>query len=378
MTKNEGRVLNGKYREAIESYFFDQENYVPATGINSNSDLFSLCESINPVFKDVMTPMDIREVMNNAIHSCGAHWSNAISDFDLPPGPAASVLVQEIITSFSRYPRSYTCEISIPHFFPGGLDGSTLEIAGGIRLKLPNEGDSSASLFINGVGYFGRHSESPYAAELITLAKIFSYICRAFSSAHFFSDNRFALAVVSEDTGSLSIKLELPVDLKSRLESIMVHVSELRAATYNIFSSETDRVKEVKESLSALMGIIELLRKKEHARIVAAIEWYEDSTTVENQTVALLEVCIGLEALLGEEEDMSEMTKRLCDRLAFTLGRTRDERTRLHAEYLELLKLRGKLVHAKIFRLRPDDEKILRRGRIMLNRMINHEIEFLK
>jgi hypothetical protein len=378
MQNNRGRVLSGKYREAIESYFFNTDNYAPTTGINSGSDLFILCEFINPVFKDVMTPLDIRDVMTNAIHSCGAYWSNAISDFDFPPGPAASVLVQEIIASFARYPRSYTCEISIPHFLPGGLDGSVIEVAEGIRLKLPEDGESGTSLFICGSGYFGRHSESPFAAELITFTKIFSYICRAFSSEHFFSDGQSSLAVVSDDNGSHSIKLELPSDLQSRLESIMVNSSELRIATNNVFLSELDRIKEVKDSLFALMGIVDLLRKKENARIVAAIEWYEDSTTVENQTVALLEVCIGLEALLGQEEDMSEMTKRLCDRLAFTLGRTRDERMRLHAEYLELLKLRGKLVHAKIFRLRSDDERILKNGRKMLNRMINHEIEFLR
>ena len=112
--------------------------------------------------------------------------------------------------------------------------------------------------------------------------------------------------------------------------------------------------------------------------IAAAIEWYMDSVTADNQTFAYIAACIGMEALLGygeTSERMDAMSSRLCDRYGFLLGAGRHERERLSREYHDILKLRGKLVHARSKRLMSVEQAKLNQVQHMLAGVIGKEIE---
>ena len=93
----------------------------------------------------------------------------------------------------------------------------------------------------------------------------------------------------------------------------------------------------------------------------------------EDQTIAYLAACIGLESIFGEK-DMSEMSKRLEDRYAFLLGNDREDRKKLAQEYREVLRIRGQLVHARVKKLPPRDYKALETAREMLRKTIAHEL----
>lgn len=124
----------------------------------------------------------------------------------------------------------------------------------------------------------------------------------------------------------------------------------------------------------------EYFRRKDHrdfGAIGAAIEWFIDSVTADNQTFAYIAACIGLEALLGYgegSERMEDMTSRLSDRYGFLLGAGRSEREELSKEYLRILSLRGKLVHARSKRLTSAEQMSLGRVQGMLSDVINKEI----
>jgi hypothetical protein len=101
-----------------------------------------------------------------------------------------------------------------------------------------------------------------------------------------------------------------------------------------------------------------------------------DACYSDNQTLAYLAACIGLEALLGGgDEHLDDMSRRLADRYAYMLGKARSARQMLQSDYLEILKVRGRLVHARDSRLSGDALGSLERATNMLARVIRHELE---
>lgn len=109
-------------------------------------------------------------------------------------------------------------------------------------------------------------------------------------------------------------------------------------------------------------------------RVSAAIEWYQDSNLTEDQTMAFLAACIGLESIFGEDKGLDELSRRLVDRYSFMLGATRADRIRLAQEFQGVLNLRGELVHARSARLRGRDREKLATVRSMLRNSIQHEL----
>lgn len=376
-TTSQGTIIKGKYLEALEQFFNDPKNYSSSKGCNFEEPFYDLCSLIAPLFKDVMTLTDVRQVMFDALRDYFLPATYGFEGFSDSPMPPVKNVINKLVENLSQYPRSYTCKIEMPNFFMSGMDGSVIQLSEGLEIQFPRIDEHRAVLLIKGVGYYGRYAKSPLFENIIKMAKIFLFLIQKFDAPDYYGFGVSASAVVSEDNGSYSVKMELPAGLKDLLGSISLVMPGLRKATGSKFFKSDDYIAEVKETLASGFEVFEKLTHETNSRIVAAVEWYEDSLTVENQTVAVLSICIGLEAILGEESDMSEMTKRLCDRLAFTLGKSRAERSKYHNEYLALLKLRGKLVHAKIFRLAESDQLVLQRGRALLREVIDHEVDHL-
>lgn len=374
---SQGRLIKGKYLAAIEKFFNDPKNYSSSMGCTFDEPFHELCSLIAPLFKDVMTLTDVRDVMFESLREYFLPSTYGFEGLSVRQLPPAKNVIDEVVDQLSRYPRNYTCHIKLPNFCMSGMDGTSIFLAEDMEIQFPGVDEHHAILLIKGVGYYGRYAKSPFSENMIKMAKVFLFLIQRFDAPDYLGFGDTASAFVSEDDGSRSVKLELPTGLKHLLGAISLVMPKLRKATGSKFVNQHDFVSEIKETLKSGFEVFVKLTDEANSRIVAAIEWYEDSLTVENQTVAVLSVCIGLEAILGEESDMSEMTKRLCDRLAFTLGKSRTERTEYHGEYLALLKLRGKLVHAKIFRLDESDQLVLRRGTELLREVIHHEVDHL-
>jgi hypothetical protein len=110
-------------------------------------------------------------------------------------------------------------------------------------------------------------------------------------------------------------------------------------------------------------------------QVGAAIEWYMDSFYENNQTVAYLKACIGIESILGDDQKpMSELSFRLADRYAFMIGKNREERNALVKKFTDVLHLRGELVHARERRLSKTKAPLLADAREILLRCIEHEL----
>jgi hypothetical protein len=86
-------------------------------------------------------------------------------------------------------------------------------------------------------------------------------------------------------------------------------------------------------------------------RIRTAVEWRFDSKEDDNQPLCFIQACIGLEALLGDDDQEEPLTARLADRCAYLLGKSHRDREGIRQHFKEMHKVRSKLVHGRSPRL---------------------------
>ncbi|HET7788929.1 MAG TPA: hypothetical protein VFL36_23345 [Myxococcales bacterium] len=109
--------------------------------------------------------------------------------------------------------------------------------------------------------------------------------------------------------------------------------------------------------------------------IMAAAEWGFESHASKNQTTAFLQLCIALEAVLGDDADTERLTKSLADRCAYLLGGTRSVREDIRKRFRTLYEHRSKLVHGRSMRLPKAAVESLQWGRSALNQVLRREVQ---
>lgn len=111
--------------------------------------------------------------------------------------------------------------------------------------------------------------------------------------------------------------------------------------------------------------------------IRSAIEWAYEASTTDNDTIAFLQVCIGLEAILGDETTSESISATLADRCAYLLGNDIQGRQTIRENFKELYKRRSKLAHGRAIRLEPDEWGYFNWGKSILNHLIMKEMKHL-
>lgn len=294
--------------------------------------------------------------------------------FELPGVPYwgdFSVQLADNVAMTSRRPSS---DAQVQNALVRALRGQSQEADVAVGLELTLQGYASAS------------PESPVVAEALALLKQVLHLLKhagVLTPVHW-EDRRARVEVLDVSDGSTK-GITLPDQLAKALGALgpdqkSLQVMDLSAGTLltrSFRSPKTDAewVNAVTHSSRLVSRYFANRHLTGFARVAAAIEWYEDSLLNNDQSMAFLAACIGLESIFGEESTgMSEMSQRLGDRYSFMLGKDRDHRSRLASEFKEVLKLRGELVHARRSRLRPKDRAQLDKVRDMLWRSISHEM----
>ena len=111
--------------------------------------------------------------------------------------------------------------------------------------------------------------------------------------------------------------------------------------------------------------------KRDFMGIFSGALWLFDCKAETNETVAFLNACIGLEAILGDDQKES-ITERLADRCAYILEKTQTGRENIRKEVRELYNNRSKLVHGRSRRLKNRRE--LDDAQSLLQRIVSAEI----
>jgi hypothetical protein len=288
-------------------------------------------------------------------------------------------LISKIKTAFEKYPSKYVVRIGLPSF-TGPKEAMRIDITPDMHLEL-SAGALRASgsvLVLSGSGYLDSNFNSPLAFQMLSQAKLFAFFMRSLDFALEKSYSVLATAELKDlkAADDSPQKVTIPTSLSRCFGGLAIHHGSLvkRRGEGNLrLSVMFDNLRDWMPRLQALLGLA-----KSDEGIAAAIEWYEDSRFAENETLAFLQVCIGFEALLQDpSQRLDDMTNRLCDRLAFSLGRSRAERKVIGAEYRAILDLRGQLVHSKQPRIRDSERKHLETARALLKRLVDAELQLM-
>lgn len=237
----------------------------------------------------------------------------------------------------------------------------------------------------------------PFSSRVAYANSEFASLCKQVSylmAVHGIAADRWsavkAVATVDQDQkGVSSVRLPHSVEgcfsgLQLRQDKLVVMDDSPEALKKTLLGrgtrpvqGETEFVDSLRSLLVSITRFFECTDDPDFGRIAAAIEWYQDAEFSDNETFAYLAACIGLESLLGQQDNLDEMTNRLCDRYAFMMGRGRREREELHTSYKEILKVRGSIVHAKLAKLPDEDAAKLDKVRVMLQSVIQHELNHM-
>ncbi len=112
-------------------------------------------------------------------------------------------------------------------------------------------------------------------------------------------------------------------------------------------------------------------------RIKTALEWAFDSEQSGNQTLGFIQACVGLEALLGDDDQEEPLTTRLADRCAYLLGKTHADRTSIRKRFKAMYAVRSKLIHGRTPRLTHSDAEHLFFAQITLSEVVTAEMRSL-
>lgn len=133
--------------------------------------------------------------------------------------------------------------------------------------------------------------------------------------------------------------------------------------------------------LHPIVHFLSTLHFDPHAqRIAAGIEWLIDSLITTNQTLSLVQSCIGIEAILGDSAPGAYelgITARLSERFAYLMGTSAENRSALRDQFRLVFAKRGDLVHARRHRLPPHELQVVQIAQKMLQELIRKELSLM-
>ena len=162
--------------------------------------------------------------------------------------------------------------------------------------------------------------------------------------------------------------LDLPMEISDMCSRLIL------SQNFN-YDKEPDEITKEFESKLAYLDKIYESDKRPIQRLRSASEWSFDSLCAERATMQILQLCIGLESIYGDDAGNEGLTEKLSDRCAFSLAETHEEREKIKDEFKGLYKTRSKIVHGVSSQLTEEQLKQLNFGRTLLQRSISKEIK---
>ena len=365
--------LKGKSIRAISDYFESSDTYLLEDCCQYDEKYDEAIKPLAWALKDYMSELTVYQYIYASVILAEEEIRKVLeSGGDIDDSEARKSIVKFIVDDLSGFPRNYEWRIELPRF--NRLPACQIPITEGIFLDYKS--GEFPELVLKVSGYCGWDFNQPTMVETTSLIKNFIFILEWLGLVWHTQGYETIEAKIVDHYLENNRQQVLKPDLSQLIAGSRLSVSHI--VKRNGAPANLNAVEVLTSQMAPVGDLIALLRQDEHAAIATAIEWYMDSRFVENQTVAMLEICIGLEAILGGEEEIKDMTNRLCDRLGFLLGKTREQRRAFSEQYRAVLSLRGKLVHGKQAKLDKAGSQTLSVARHLLKRVIEHELGQLK
>lgn len=112
--------------------------------------------------------------------------------------------------------------------------------------------------------------------------------------------------------------------------------------------------------------------------ITTSLQWAFESAASVNQTVAFIQLCIGLEAILGDDQTKEHITSTLADRCAYSLRGSFEDRKQARERFKKLYDFRSKLVHGRRLKIDQLAFDSFRWGTYVLEKVLLNELRNFK
>ncbi|WP_143277728.1 HEPN domain-containing protein [Bordetella genomosp. 10] len=283
----------------------------------------------------------------------------------------------------------------LPEEFDGENGGGTARQHLSKRLDDPQyrRQRETAWLEIELFGYADESPESLLITEAISIAKQLAFVlgqCKFLGLQTSGARYGFARGSINDKAASDVRRIRLPQAAGRALSCLVLytgdmlperdtdHLGRLLYSQDQLAHRQALRRSMLSDGYSKVRDYFKCKSDPDYGRIATAIEWLLDAETADNETLAYLSSCIGLEALIGGGDASENIAgQRLADRYAYTLGRNAARRKALQAQYLDVLQIRGRLVHGRVSKLSPEDRPKLDMVRSMLADLLVHEIDLM-
>jgi len=304
---------------------------------------------------------------------------------DCLPPERLMALHDEIVAELLSYPRKYSVCFELPALkdteqqgiqlipgvtllraapgeqFPGALFpekglGSAINNGLGYRATLR---EGSSYLVIEASGFVDRSTNSSAGSSALSRFKQIIQLCEVHG---FGFEKRFRgglwprteADVIAIDRGpghSRNLSIDIPQEMRERMASLTVKQTPITTGGLLALAMEP-KLQSISDTLVKGFARYRSLFEAPDAnldaqRLWAGLEWAFDSHVAGNETQAFLQACIGIEAVLGDDDVERGLTEKLADRCAYLLGRSISERREICSSFKEIYKVRSHLVHGR-------------------------------
>ncbi|WP_157651813.1 HEPN domain-containing protein [Burkholderia ubonensis] len=265
-----------------------------------------------------------------------------------------------------------------------GVETNSLYRALAGRPQIPRSIDAIRYLRICGSGYGDDYPQSPVVRQAWSIAKQLLFVGMASgalipnTSEFLFSSgispiNNIPTIVVSRGGAGEVFRTSPGFELGQLMHTIKFKNFRFLDSSKGLLLSSEERDAttgdEIQQAVSQSMITAAAFLKAESldaAPIRAAMEWFIDADASQNETVAFLQRCIGLEALLGSSESKRDVTDRLADRYSYVVANTASSRDVHRAKFVAMYKHRSEIVHGRSTRLSDEHRRASWEARDML------------
>ncbi|MGZ5858711.1 MAG: hypothetical protein ACXWJK_15880 [Burkholderiaceae bacterium] len=329
---------------------------------------------------------------------------------DVLDNDSISALAERIIAIISSVPRKYIFYFPMPNVQLGDI--RTLSLGHGIALRVFGKGeDVPGGVRVGGIlGMVGMHldmekvylciEESGFTSGdtddvafsgALSKFKILTHLLlesgvfaeRTISPIMYglsgvgghYVPNLIATVFDMERPNEIHATALLPIGIGRRTDKLCLN-EESKA----IQKAKSDGKEAFEKCFLSMLNHPVLLLSHEGVDSVpirSAIEWAYEAASTENDTIAFIQVCIGIEAILGDETTSESITSKLADRCAYLLGNDISGRRTIRGRFLDLYRCRSKLAHGRAIRLKNDERVHLNWGKDVLNYLIKKEMKHL-
>lgn len=329
---------------------------------------------LNGILKDVVSKNKIEQFIGNMLQFIQSIPKKYSIYFPLP-----------LLEPFSSKSISLSEDLSIVRFVEEDLK-STKERRSLLFSYLWNDyadlKPNISYVHIKQKGFFGNSLDDSAVVsafskfkQLVYLGLLQKTFCLNENSSFFPVDGLLKnIYVIGIDNENLDVKnsISLPWNIKNYINKIKINETE----KYNIVKEAGTDTEYLKFHFKVPITLINS-NNNNTLPIKSAIEWAFDAAANENETIAFLQTCIGLEAILGDDDNNTSLTELLANRCAYLLG-TMNNRKQIKKDFKELYRIRSKLVHGRVKSLQEHEKDYFSWGKNILDRVIAKEIVNLK